>query len=113
MRGLSLICGLVLGAAVPLGSAAEAIPTGKLPADATPLGYTLKFKVDPREAKFSAHVGIRVKLAKATDHVWLHALDLYFTSGAVTDASGKIHKATFAQRDPECVSEVTFDAALP
>jgi alanyl aminopeptidase len=113
MRGSSLICGLVLVVAVPLGIAAEAIPTGKLPTDATPLGYTLSFKVDPREARFSAHVGIRVKLAKATDHVWLHALDLDVASVAVTDAGGKIHKATFAQRDPEGVAEVTFDAALP
>jgi alanyl aminopeptidase len=113
MRGSSLICGLGLFAAAQFGSAAEAIPTGKLPADATPLGYTLKFKVDPREARFSAHAGIRVKLAKATDHVWLHALDLDVSSAIVTDASGKIHKATFAQRDPEGVAEVTFDASLP
>ncbi len=113
MRGSSLFCGLVLIATTQVGIAGEAIPTGKLPADATPLGYTLKFKVDPREARFSAHVGIRVKLAKATDHVWLHALDLDVAGITVTDASGKIHKATFAQRNPEGVAEVTFDASLP
>src|SRR5882724_3115261 len=91
---------LVLSAAQVV-VADEAVPTGKLSADATPLAYTLNFKIDPRQARFSAQVRIRVTLAKTTQHLWLHAQDLDVTRTELADAGGKIHKATFFQRSPD------------
>ena len=113
MRNLSNVLALVLVLAAPCGRAAEAPPTGKLPDDATPLSYALNLKIDPRAARFSGQTRIRVKLAHAADHVWLHARELDVDSVQVIDAAGRSRKADFALRDPSGVAEVSFGATLP
>jgi cytosol alanyl aminopeptidase len=114
MRRVVVFCGLVLVAlsAAQVAVADEAVPTGKLPADVTPLAYTLKLKIDPRQDRFSGATRIRVKLAKAADHLWLHGRDLDVSKVELTDAAGKVHKATYAQHE-EGVARITFDGTLP
>ncbi|MDR3389515.1 MAG: M1 family aminopeptidase [Rudaea sp.] len=114
MRSVSIICGLVLlaSSALQVALADEAIPVGKLPEDATPLAYSLKLKIDPREERFNGQVGIRVKLSKAADHLWLHGQDLDVNKVQLIDAAGKAHKATYAAQK-EGVAKVTFDGTLP
>ncbi len=113
MRSVAMFCCFVLMAlsTAQVAGADEAVPTGKLPTDATPLAYTLKLKIDPREERFSGHVGIRVKLAKAADHLWLHGQDLDVHKVGLIDATGKIHKATYAPQQ-EGVVKITFDDTL-
>ncbi|HEY0230975.1 MAG TPA: M1 family peptidase, partial [Dokdonella sp.] len=68
--------------------AAAALPTGKLPQEVTPLRYALHLTIDPRSERFAGEARIRVKLAKATDHLWLHAQKLDISRSAATDAAG-------------------------
>ncbi len=114
MRGAAVFCGLVLVAlsALHVAVAEEAVPTGKLSADVTPLAYTLAFKIDPRQERFSGTTRIRVKLAKAADHLWLHGQDLAVGKVELADAAGKVHKATYTQ-EKEGVARIAFDAMLP
>ena len=113
MGNLSKLWGVAALIAAPLAAAADAVPTGKLPDDATPLSYALQLKLDPHEARFSGAARIRVKLAKAADHVWLHARELDVAKVEVIDAAGKSRAAQFALRDESGVAEVSFGATLP
>ncbi len=102
-----------VSAAASLAHAADdAVPTGKLPDDAVPVSYALKLKIDPREERFSGQTKIRIKLAKAADHVWLHGLELTVTGIELTDAAGKAHKATYTA-EKEGVAKIAFDTSLP
>ena len=96
-----------------IATAAEAVPTGKLPEDAKPLGYALDLKIDPKADRFNGHVRIQVKLAKPADHLWLHARELDVAKVTLTDASGKTREAKLAVRDSSGVAEVSFGAKLP
>ncbi|MCX5743455.1 MAG: M1 family aminopeptidase, partial [Proteobacteria bacterium] len=59
--------------------AAPAPPTLRLPDDVEPVGYELTLEVDPDRSEFRGEVTIRVRVAKATDRVYLHA-DVGLTS---------------------------------
>jgi alanyl aminopeptidase len=113
MRAAPRLCVIFFAAATPLAFAAdEAVPTGKLPESAAPVSYAISFKIDPREDKFSGETKIRIKLNKASDHVWIHGQDLTVSSVAVTDAGGKAHKGTYTA-EKEGVAKIGFDASLP
>jgi alanyl aminopeptidase len=92
---------------------AEAPPTGPLPDDATPLSYDLALKADPRAERFTGRVRIRVRLAAALDHLWLHGSDLDVARIEAIDAHGAVHPARFTLRDASGVAEVSFGATLP
>src|SRR6201985_3050424 len=77
----AVIAALVL---IASAKAADEIPAGKLPTDAAPRHYALRFKVDPREDRFSGETRIAVKLAKAADHIYLHAQDIAIAKTTVT-----------------------------
>jgi alanyl aminopeptidase len=114
MGSVEKFCCTVLASTLFAAAAtAEAPPTGKLPDDARPLAYTLNLKIDPRADRFSGRVVIRVKLAKAQDHLWLHASEIDVGKIEVTDARGAIHQAQLAVRDPTGVALVSFDGVLP
>src|SRR5262245_58166329 len=53
-----------------------AAPGLRLPDDVTPLAYRLTLDVDPEKDTFRGEVHIRARLDHATDHVWIHAVDL-------------------------------------
>ena len=114
MRTRIWLSGLILtltGAAQ--AGAADSVPTGKLPDSALPLSYQLDLKIDPRTERFDGGAIIRVKLVKATNHVFLHARELDLEKIEALDAQGKRHAAKFTKRDDSGVIEVTFDAVLP
>ena len=91
--------------------AADDIPTGKLPADAVPRHYALKFKVDPREDRFSGETHILVKLARPADRVFLHAQNLDIAKATVTAERREARCKGFAH--PEAgVLEVQFGRTL-
>lgn len=55
-------------------------PGLRLPDGVTPLHYDLTLDVDPDRETFAGEVRIRVRLDRATDHVWIHADELDITS---------------------------------
>jgi len=97
----------------PLVGSAEPAPTGKLPDSAKPLAYALNLQIDPRGARFSGRARIRVELAEAADHLWLHARNLDVASAQIIDAAGAHHAATFTPHDPSGVAEIGFGGTLP
>ncbi|MEO8554401.1 MAG: M1 family metallopeptidase, partial [Kofleriaceae bacterium] len=62
--------------AKPATSPTLPVPGVHLPGGATPLAYDLRLEVDPDRDTFSGTVAIRVRLDRASDHVWLHADEL-------------------------------------
>ena len=64
------------GDAKPATSASLPAPGVHLPEGAAPVSYDLRLEVDPDQEGFSGTVAIRVRLARASDHVWVHAEQL-------------------------------------
>ncbi len=91
--------------------AADEIPTGKLPADAVPRHYALKFKIDPREDRFSGETRILVKLAKPADRVFLHAQNIDIAKATVTANAEKRDAKAIAHAEAG-VLEVQFGKTL-
>lgn len=93
--------------------ATSALPTGKLPASATPQHYALHLTIDPRRERFAGEARIRVKLAQATDVVWLHARELDIRRVDVTDAAGARIEARAIGHDESGVLEVRLAHEVP
>ncbi|HEX7732662.1 MAG TPA: M1 family metallopeptidase [Rhodanobacter sp.] len=105
---LAASCGLALAAG------AEQAPKGRLPSWAVPQSYRIAFKVDPAQTDFSGTTTIKVKLAQASDHVWLDGAELKVSKVTVTDAAGKAHEAKYVDADPKAgVVRVDFGSTLP
>ena len=114
-RSLRLALSLFLTVAsfAAFAAAPDGVPTGKLPADAIPQHYALHLTIDPRKDSFSGEARIRVKLARATDRVWLHARELDLGASRVTDAVGASFDARVIPHADAGVLEVRFDRTLP
>jgi aminopeptidase N len=113
MRSVRQWCGMLAGLVALVQSVSAQVPTGKLPADAQPLGYSLAFKIDPHADRFSGQTHIRIKLTQPADHVWLHSREIDIAKAELTDAAGKTRKVEVAERDSSGVIEVKFGATLP
>ncbi|GAB3782271.1 M1 family metallopeptidase [Dyella agri] len=104
---LAASCGMAFAAG------ADQAPKGRLPSWAVPQSYQIAFKVDPAQADFSGTTTIKVKLAKASDHVWLDGAELKVSKVTVTDAAGKTHDAKYVEADPKAgVVRVDFGSTL-
>ncbi|MFK2877376.1 M1 family metallopeptidase [Rhodanobacter hydrolyticus] len=108
LTALAASCGMAFAAS------ADQVPAGRLPAWAVPQSYRIAFKVDPAQTDFSGTTTIKVKLAQASDHVWLDGAELKVSKVTVTDAAGKAHDAKYVEADPKAgVVRVDFGSTLP
>jgi alanyl aminopeptidase len=73
-------------------------PGLRLPAGVEPLGYRIALDVDPAAPTFRGRVEIKLVLAEARDHVWLHAVDLDIGSIEV-EAGGQVRPGMIAPVD--------------
>ena len=66
----------------PLQASAKvpAAPGLRLPDGVTPLRYDLTLELDPDKDTFDGEVHVRVRLDRATDHIWIHADELEIKS---------------------------------
>ncbi|HEX5124680.1 MAG TPA: M1 family metallopeptidase, partial [Rhodanobacteraceae bacterium] len=92
--------------------AADEIPAGKLSSDAVPRHYALRFKVDPREDRFSGETRIQVRLAKSADHVFLHSQNIDIAKTSVTQSGATLDAKAIPHTDVG-VLEVQFGKTLP
>lgn len=97
LAGLSLALGLSL-AACSVKPAPRPGVDGRLPADVTPLSYSLTLSIDPRQERFSGETGIKVRLAKPTQSFWIHGKDLKVVSATVTPKDGAAITAEYADK---------------
>ena len=92
---------------------ADDVPRGRLPRDAEPLHYELKFGIDPASDGFSGVAAIRVQLHRPDDHLWLHGDALAVESVEVTDANGTASAGKYTQiKDADGVARVDFGKRL-
>src|SRR5690348_6902878 len=109
-----LFTALATGCGLAFAAGADQAPTGRLPSWAVPQSYQIAFKVDPAQTDFSGTTTIKVKLTKASDHVWLDGAELKVSKVTVTDAAGKTHAAKYVEADPKAgVVRVDFGSTLP
>lgn len=88
-------------------------PKGRLPGWAVPQSYQIAFKVDPAQQDFSGTTTIKVKLTKASDHLWLDGKELKVSRVEITDADGKTHPGTYTEVDADAgVARVDFGSTL-
>ena len=84
----------------------------RLPADVRPERYDLAFTVDLAHARFEGTETIRVRAAKATSRIVLHALDLTFQEATVGDGAGA-QKATVTLDKDSQTATLTVPRPLP
>ncbi|MFC5527230.1 M1 family metallopeptidase [Rhodanobacter ginsengisoli] len=107
LTALAACCGTALAAT------AEQAPQGRLPGWAVPQSYRLAFKVDPAQQDFSGTTTIRVKLTRASDHLWLDGSELKVSKVTITDGAGKAHAGKYVEVDPKAgVVRVDFGRTL-
>ncbi|HWU77950.1 MAG TPA: M1 family metallopeptidase [Rhodanobacter sp.] len=107
-----LFTALAACCASALATAAQA-PQGRLPGWAVPQSYKIAFKVDPAEQDFSGTTIIKVKLTKASDHLWLDGKELKVSKVDITDATGTLHAGRYVDVDPRAgVVRVDFGTTL-
>ena len=104
---LAACCGAAFAAS------AEQAPQGRLPSWAVPQSYDIAFKVDPAKRDFSGTTSIKVKLEKASDHLWLDGKQLTVSKVTVTDATGATLTGKYVEADPKSgVVRVDFGKIL-
>jgi alanyl aminopeptidase len=104
---LAACCGAALSATT------DQVPQGRLPGWAVPQSYQLAFKVDPAKEDFSGTTTIKIKLTKASDHVWLDGSELKVSKVEITDAAGKVHVGKYVVADAKAgVVRVDFGSTL-
>ena len=108
LAGVFLVSGMSFASAAP-----DVVPTGKLPADAAPISYTLHFKADPRQDRFEGHTTIQVQLKAPAERVWLHAQKLDIAKLQVSGADGKPIAASAHPHPDVGVLEVRFEKTIP
>ena len=87
----------------------HSVAGASMPTWAVPQSYQLAFKVDPAQQDFSGTTTIKLKLTKASDHVWLDGNELKISSVTITDAAGKTHTGTYTAVEPKAgVARVDF-----
>ncbi|HEY8683156.1 MAG TPA: M1 family metallopeptidase, partial [Rhodanobacter sp.] len=108
LTALAACCGAAFAATT------EQAPQGRLPRWAIPQSYQLSFKVDPAQQDFSGTTTIKVKLTRASDHLWLDGNELKVSKVAITDAAGTVHAGKYVEADPKAgVVRVDFGSTLP
>ncbi|MEO8809714.1 MAG: M1 family metallopeptidase [Rhodanobacter sp.] len=99
--------------AAAFAATADNAPQGRLPGWAVPQSYRIDFKVDPAQPDFSGTTTIKVKLTRASDHLWLDGKDLKVSKVTITDAAGKMHQGKYVDVDPKAgVVRVDFGSTL-
>ncbi|MEO8777421.1 MAG: M1 family metallopeptidase, partial [Rhodanobacter sp.] len=92
---------------------ADTAPSGRLPGWVVPQSYQIAFKVDPAQQDFSGTTTIKLKLGKASDHLWMDGKDLKVSRVTITDAAGNVHEGKYVDADPEAgVVRVNFGSTL-
>ncbi|WP_309949630.1 M1 family metallopeptidase [Acinetobacter calcoaceticus] len=92
----------------------EQIPIGKLPEWVVPESYDLDFKIDPAQKGYTGKTTIHLKLAQATDHIWIHGKSLSVKDVSITSAEGAKTKAKYEQAsEVDGVSKIKFAKTLP
>ena len=77
----------------------EQVPVGRLPRTVVPDKVAMELKIDPAQPRFSGTVRMNVRLAEATDVIWMHGRDLNIVSARILPKNGRNQSLTAAQVD--------------
>ncbi|WP_254460655.1 M1 family metallopeptidase [Xanthomonas sacchari] len=110
-RMLFSVLALCCGAAC--AQAPDAVPTGRLPGWAVPEHYALDLKIDPERSGFDGTATVRVRLQRASDHLWLHGKELQVSKATVRTAEGASFPVRYTQADAQAgVARIAFGRTL-
>ena len=93
----------------PPAAEQEAVPLGQLPADVTPLHYTLWLEVVPDRERFRGRADIRVRLDRPRSVIWMHGHSLNVTEAEVLPEGQEAVTARFEQVDDSGVVALRLD----
>jgi cytosol alanyl aminopeptidase len=96
----------------PQPSAAQAVPTLRLPQTVRPLAYSLELSVLPAQERFSGRTQIRLQLTEASDHIWLHGRDLHVTEVWARSGAEPV-RGIYQQENGEGLASLHFEKPLP
>lgn len=92
----------------------EQVPIGKLPEWVVPESYDLDFKIDPAQKGYTGKTTIHLKLAQATDYIWIHGKSLTVKDANIISAEGVKTTAKYEQAsEVDGVSKIKFAKTLP
>jgi alanyl aminopeptidase len=94
------------------GGHANDAPVAQLGNAVLPRHYRLDLRIDPTGQRFSGTVEIDVTLNEARDRIWLHGKDLNVTEVFVIDSAASRVNATYEQRLPSGVSQVSLERSI-
>lgn len=110
-RVLFSVLALCCGAAC--AQAPDAVPTGRLPDWAVPEHYALDLKIDPERTDFDGTATLRVRLERASDHLWLHGKELRVSKATLRTADGASFPVRYTQADAQAgVARIAFGRTL-
>lgn len=95
-----------------LAAAASEVPVGRLPRTVVPAKVAVELKIDPSQARFSGVVRMNVRVAEATDTVWMHGRDLTISSARVTPKKGPAQQFKVELADVSGVLKLTVPKAI-
>ncbi|WP_434027374.1 M1 family metallopeptidase [[Pseudomonas] boreopolis] len=108
-----IVSALSLCCAAALAQAPDAVPAGRLPEWAVPEHYTLDLKIDPDQRDFGGTTTIRIRLERASDHLWLHGKELSVAKATVAPAGGEPFPVRYMQADAQAgVARIEFGREL-
>ncbi|MHA1601318.1 MAG: M1 family metallopeptidase, partial [Alphaproteobacteria bacterium] len=115
----ALVCAIIVAVQIASGilphrayANEDSTPLGKLSADVTPTHYVLDLKVVPSRERFSGRVVIDVKLATASNRIWLHGKDINVQRVVVAVPDGSEVSARYEQVDDTGVARVLTDRLI-
>ena len=89
-----------------------AVPTGQLPREVRPLGYTLELEIVPSRERFTGRAQIAVQIDHPTSVIWLHGKGLHPTLVQAV-AGGHAYPASWTQTTEDGVAVLNFGLTLP
>jgi alanyl aminopeptidase len=113
------LCGCTLfqpaQSAAPRPAAAQAplvVPTGQLPREVRPLGYSLELEIVPTRERFAGRAQIAVQIDRPTSIVWLHGKGFHVTLAQAT-TGGRTVPASWTQMTEDGIAVLNFGQTLP
>ena len=108
---------LVLGSCEPASQpvhlpSTDTVPTGPLPALLTLNAVDLSMTIDPRADGFSGETDLHVELARSTDTIWMHGLDLAIGMLEARTPSGTPVPGTWTPEGETGTARITFPEPL-
>jgi alanyl aminopeptidase len=88
-------------------------PDARLPKGIRPTHYRLHLDIDPRKTHFTGTTDITIELDGSTRFIWMHALEMEFSSIAIVTSTGDKLSLEWQQASPNGVIKLLSPETIP